>query len=227
MSRRLPALVSKRLTNGEAGVTSVCTAHPLVIEAALLHAAPSGRRALIEATCNQVNQEGGYTGMTPADFRAFVEAIAAQVGFDPSRIILGGDHLGPNPWKHLPADEAMQRARTMIDAYARAGFTKLHLDTSMGCAGESAALSDEITAGRAASLAQAAESAAGDGQDPIYIIGTEVPVPGGAQHALELPHSDSARGGAANRRGASTSLHGPWSRKGLCARDRRGRPTRR
>jgi D-tagatose 6-phosphate 4-epimerase len=185
VSRRLPALVSKRLTNGEAGVTSVCTAHPLVIEAALLHAGRSGRRALIEATCNQVNQEGGYTGMTPADFRAFVEAIAAQVGFDPSRIILGGDHLGPNPWKHLPADEAMQRARTMIDAYARAGFTKLHLDTSMGCAGESAALSDEITAGRAASLAQAAESAAGDGQDPIYIIGTEVPVPGGAQHALD------------------------------------------
>jgi D-tagatose-bisphosphate aldolase class II non-catalytic subunit len=185
VSRRLPALVSKRLTNGEAGVTSVCTAHPLVIEAALLHAAPSGRRALIEATCNQVNQEGGYTGMTPADFRAFVEAIAAQVGFDPSRIILGGDHLGPNPWKHLPADEAMQRARTMIDAYARVGFTKLHLDTSMGCAGESAVLSDEITAGRAASLAQAAESAAGDGQDPIYIIGTEVPVPGGAQHALD------------------------------------------
>jgi D-tagatose-1,6-bisphosphate aldolase subunit GatZ/KbaZ len=73
----------------------------------------------------------------------------------------------------------------MIDVYVRAGFTKLHLDTSMGCAGESAALSDEITAGRAASLAQAAESAAGDGQDPIYIIGTEVPVPGGAQHALD------------------------------------------
>jgi D-tagatose-1,6-bisphosphate aldolase subunit GatZ/KbaZ len=185
MSCRLPGLVSKRLTDGEAGVTSVCTAHPLVIEAALLHAAPSGRRVLIEATCNQVNQEGGYTGMTPADFRAFAEAIAARVGFDPSRIILGGDHLGPNPWRHLPADEAMGRARTMIDAFARAGFTKLHLDTSMGCAGESAALPDEITAGRAASLAQAAESAAGDGQDPLYIIGTEVPVPGGAQHALD------------------------------------------
>ena len=182
---RPPPLVSARLTDGEAGVTSVCTAHPLVIEAALLQAARSGRRALIEATCNQVNQEGGYTGMTPADFRAFVEAIAARVGFDSSRIIFGGDHLGPNPWKRLPADEAMGRAKTMIDAYARAGFAKLHLDTSMGCAGEGAALPDEITAGRAASLARVAEAAAGEGPAPIYVIGTEVPVPGGAQHALD------------------------------------------
>ena len=185
MSRPVPTLVSERLTDGEAGVTSVCTAHPLVIEAALSHGLRTSRRVLIEATCNQVNQEGGYTGMTPADFRRFVQAIAARVGFDPTRIILGGDHLGPNPWKRLPAEEAMRRARVMIQAYAQAGFTKFHLDTSMGCAGEAEALVDEITAGRAASLAKVAEAAVGEGPGPVYVIGTEVPVPGGAQHALE------------------------------------------
>jgi D-tagatose 6-phosphate 4-epimerase len=185
MTRPLPPLVSERLTDGRAGVTSVCTAHPLVIEAALLLALRTDRRVLIEATCNQVNQEGGYTGMTPADFRKFVEGIAARVGLDPSRVILGGDHLGPNPWKHLAADEAMQRAKVMIDGYARAGFTKLHLDTSMGCAGEPAALADQVTAERAAALAKVAEAAVGNGPAPIYIIGTEVPVPGGAQHALD------------------------------------------
>jgi D-tagatose 6-phosphate 4-epimerase len=184
MSRALPALVAERLTDGEAGVTSVCTAHPLVIEAALSLGLREGRRVLIEATCNQVNQEGGYTGMTPADFRRFVEAIAARVGFDPARIILAGDHLGPNPWKHLPAEDAMQRASVMIDAYARSGFGKLHLDTSMGCAGEPVALVDEVIADRAASLAKAAEAAASDGPGPVYIIGTEVPVPGGALHSL-------------------------------------------
>src|SRR5579863_8622920 len=115
MSRPLPRLVAEGLTDGEAGVTSVCAAHPLVIEAALSLGRREGRRVLIEATCNQVNQEGGYTGMTPADFRRFVEAIAARVGFDPVRIIFGGDHLGPNPWKHLPAEEAMERANIMID----------------------------------------------------------------------------------------------------------------
>jgi D-tagatose-1,6-bisphosphate aldolase subunit GatZ/KbaZ len=82
--------VSERLTDGRAGVTSVCTAHPIAIEAALSLGHRNGRRVLIEATCNQVNQEGGYTGMTPADFRGFVETIASRVGSDPSRIILGG-----------------------------------------------------------------------------------------------------------------------------------------
>ena len=184
MSRHLPSLVRQRLTDGRAGVTSVCTAHPIVIEAALSLGLRSGQRVLIEATCNQVNQEGGYTGMTPSDFRRFVEAIASRVGFDPSRIILGGDHLGPNPWKRLPAGEAMQRAKAMIQAYAQAGFAKLHLDTSMGCAGEPTALADEVTSERAAALAEVAEGAVGNGPAPVYIIGTEVPAPGGAQHGL-------------------------------------------
>ena len=185
MTRPLSPLVRERLTESRAGVTSVCTAHPVVIEAALSLALRTHRRVLIEATCNQVNQEGGYTGMTPADFRKFVEGIAARVGLDPSRVILGGDHLGPNPWKHLPANEAMQRAKAMIEAYARAGFAKLHLDASMGCAGERAALADEVTAERAAALAKVAEDVDGNGVAPVYIIGTEVPVPGGARHALD------------------------------------------
>jgi len=185
MTRPLPPLVSDRLTDGRAGVTSVCTAHPLVIEAALSLGLRTGRRVLVEATCNQVNQEGGYTGMTPAEFRRFVEGVASRVGFESDRVILGGDHLGPNPWKHLPPAEAMRRAEAMIEAYARAGFAKLHLDTSMGCAGEPAALSDETIAKRAAALAKIAEGASGEGPAPVYIIGTEVPVPGGAQHALD------------------------------------------
>ena len=185
MTRPLPPLVSERLTDGRSGVTSVCTAHPIVIEAALLLGLRTGRRVLVEATCNQVNQEGGYTGMTPADFRRFVEAIAARVGLDRSRIVFGGDHLGPNPWKHLSANEAMQRAKAMIEGYARAGFAKLHLDTSMGCAGEPIALADEVTADRAAALPKVAEGVEGSGPAPVYIIGTEVPTPGGAQHALD------------------------------------------
>jgi tagatose-1,6-bisphosphate aldolase non-catalytic subunit AgaZ/GatZ len=44
-----------------------------------LKALQPNTEVLIEATCNQVNQDGGYTGMTPADFRRFVEDIAARV----------------------------------------------------------------------------------------------------------------------------------------------------
>src|SRR3982751_815288 len=112
------------------GIPSVCSAHPMVIEAALRRGLAADVPVLIEATCNQVNQEGGYTGMTPADFRGFVEAIAKQIGFSPDRLILGGDHLGPNPWKALPAEEAMLRAEAMVAAYVDAGFRKVHLDSS-------------------------------------------------------------------------------------------------
>jgi len=166
------------------GITSVCSAHPVVIEAALQLALETGKPALIEATCNQVNQDGGYTGMTPLDFRHFVEGIARKVGLDPSDIILGGDHLGPNPWKGLPASQAMAKAEVMIAAFVEAGFSKLHLDTSMGCAGDPVALADEETARRAAQLAVIAERHKG-AVDPVYVIGTEVPVPGGATHALD------------------------------------------
>jgi len=169
------------------GIVSVCSAHPLVVEAALRRALNEGNVALIEATCNQVNQEGGYTGMTPVAFRSFIEKIATGVGFPLEDIIFGGDHLGPNPWRKLSAQEAMSRAEKMVEAYVEAGFEKLHLDTSMGCAGEPAALPDELTAQRAAQLARAAEHAArrADRRPPVYIIGTEVPPPGGATHAIE------------------------------------------
>jgi D-tagatose-bisphosphate aldolase class II non-catalytic subunit len=167
------------------GIPSVCSAHPLVIEAALRRGQRENVPVLIEATCNQVNQEGGYTGMTPVDFRAFVDAIATRVGFPLDRLILGGDHLGPNPWKSLPAQDAMLRAEAMVAAYVAAGFRKIHLDCSMGCAGEPAALDDEVTAGRAARLAGIAEQqAAQTGGSLVYIIGTEVPPPGGATHEI-------------------------------------------
>lgn len=167
------------------GITSVCSAHPIVIEATLRHGLTVNQLVLIEATCNQVNQDGGYTGMTPADFRDLVFSIANRVGYPADRIILGGDHLGPNPWKNLSAAKAMTKAEVMIAAFAAAGFTKLHLDTSMGCLDEPVALTDEMTAERAARLAAVAEAHRHGPFDPVYVIGTEVPVPGGAVDGLD------------------------------------------
>ncbi|MDX8500543.1 D-tagatose-bisphosphate aldolase, class II, non-catalytic subunit [Mesorhizobium sp. VK4C] len=189
-TERFARIAARRVAGGKGGVASICSAHPLVIEAALRHGAAHGADVLIEATCNQVNHEGGYTGMTPAAFRAFVEAHAGKTGFPLDRLILGGDHLGPNPWKHLPASQAMQKAVAMIYAYAGAGFTKLHLDTSMACADDSVVLPDETIAARAADLAAAAEAAVAraGGEKPVYIIGTEVPVPGGALETLDHMH---------------------------------------
>jgi D-tagatose-1,6-bisphosphate aldolase subunit GatZ/KbaZ len=180
------------------GITSICSAHPLVIRASARHGARHSEAVLIEATCNQVNQFGGYTGMQPADFVALVHRIASEEGLDPRHIVLGGDHLGPNPWRNETASSAMAKAEEMITAYVQAGFRKLHLDTSMGCSGEPEALDDATTAERAVRLAKAAELAAlsAGGDAPVYIIGTEVPPPGGAHHViteLEPTSVDAAR----------------------------------
>ena len=189
-TKRLASMPHKRGSGLPSGITSVCSAHPVVIEAALMHGKNRNADVLIEATCNQVNQEGGYTGMNPAAFRAFVEKIAVKVGFPLDQLVLGGDHLGPNPWKHLAAGEAMRKASEMIDAYAAAGFTKLHLDTSMACVGDPQAVPNEAIASRAAQLAAVSEARVRQSgmQAPSYVIGTEVPVPGGAIEALDHLH---------------------------------------
>lgn len=192
----LLTLAAERRRGRTRGVTSVCTAHPVAIRATLRFARQTASTALIEATCNQVNHQGGYTGMRPADFVALVKRIAAEEGCPDNLIVLGGDHLGPNPWRHLDAATAMAEAEAMTAAYVAAGFSKIHLDASMGCRGEPVALDDETTAGRAARLAAVAETtAAREGlPPPVYVIGTEVPPPGGADHALSAiaPTSPSA-----------------------------------
>ena len=184
MSSVLQRHLAKQRKGVAAGITSVCSAHPWVIRAAAEQSAADGSLLLVEATSNQVNQFGGYTGMRPAEFRSFVTEHGAAAGVGAERLILGGDHLGPNPWRTLPATEAMDRAETMVAEYARAGFGKIHLDASMACGGDPERLSDEMVAGRAARLCRAAEDACGAGERPVYVIGTEVPVPGGATHSV-------------------------------------------
>jgi D-tagatose-1,6-bisphosphate aldolase subunit GatZ/KbaZ len=178
------------------GIYSVCSAHPIVLEAAVRQAVEDGTVLLVEATSNQVNQFGGYTGMRPADFRDFVFQIAARHGLIEKNLILGGDHLGPNPWQHLPAEEAMQHAEDMVAEYSRAGFVKIHLDASMPCIDDEAALSDEVVAERASRLCRIAEKVS-CGDERFYIIGTEVPKPGGALESLKelaiTSYEDAAR----------------------------------
>lgn len=181
-------LVQRHKAGENNGIYSVCSAHPLVIEAALTQALSDDSLLLIEATSNQVDQFGGYTGMTPVDFRNFVLSQAEILHFPTENLILGGDHLGPNRWQHLSCEEAMKNADDLIAAYVDAGFKKIHLDCSMSCAGDPIPLSDEIVAERAARLAKIAEKTAINAfgvSDLVYVIGTEVPVPGGAAEELE------------------------------------------
>jgi len=179
-------ILERNRAGERSGVYSVCASHPLVLEAVMHQTLQDHSILLVEATANQVNQFGGYTGMEPGDYPAYVYGIADTVGLSRDRIILGGDHLGPLCWADEPADRAMAKAFDLISAYVSAGFQKIHLDASMGCAGELEPLSDTLVAERAVAMCKVAEQTAAEigVAPPVYVIGTEVPVPGGATEGL-------------------------------------------
>jgi D-tagatose-1,6-bisphosphate aldolase subunit GatZ/KbaZ len=203
------AIVRRHRASEPVGIYSVCSAHPLVLRAAMRQAAEDGTVLLIEATSNQVDQFGGYTGMTPDGFRGFVHTLAAEEGFSTDRLILGGDHLGPNRWQRESPDTAMQKADDLVAAYAAAGYAKLHIDCSMRLAGDPDPLPDSLVADRAARLIAVAEAHRPHGEDPaVYVIGTEVPVPGGAHETLGVLQPTSADAARETIRAHRAALEG-------------------
>jgi len=194
MDNYLLDLVRLQKSGHPVGIYSACTANKYVLKAVMQRAASAGQPALIEATANQVDQDGGYTGMTPEMFVTYVEEIADQMHFPMDKLILGGDHLGPLTRSHQPEAEAMLFAEELVRQYVAAGFTKIHLDTSMRLLDDdtSSQLSDAVIARRGARLCVVAEEAYAvrlkkhpDAPSPVYIIGSEVPIPGGAQEHEE------------------------------------------
>lgn len=188
--------IVKSQKNGlSVGVVSVCSANNFVIKSAMKKALEHGLPALIEATANQVDQNGGYTGMRPADFVAYIQRIADEQHFPWDRIILGGDHLGPLTRKHLPEADAMAHAEKLVREYVLAGFSKIHLDTSMRLKSDpiDRPLSVSTISERGARLCKVSEEAFKQrvtahpkSTPPLYIIGSEVPIPGGAQSSEEV-----------------------------------------
>ena len=94
----------------------------------------------------------------------------------------------------------MEKALVLIEDYVKAGYQKIHLDASMFCADDEGdrhqPLSNSIVAERAALMAEVAEKThvkfCKDKSKPVYVIGTEVPIPGGAQEEEEVVHPTSA-----------------------------------
>ena len=193
MTINLKKIIGYNKAKGRAGIYSICSANPFVLKAAIKQAQSDGSLLLIESTSNQVDQFGGYTGMTPQTFINFVNQIARESFFPNERIIFGGDHLGPNAWQYRDASEAMTLAEEQVRAYIRAGFLKIHIDTSMALGGdkkdENSLINPELIAERTSKLCAVAEdewqNMSKQGPQPLYIIGAEVPIPGGAIHEFE------------------------------------------
>jgi len=193
MQNILNTRLQKHWSDVRTGVYSVCSINPFVLEAAIKQAQSDNSLLLIESTSNQVDQFGGYANMTPDQFYRNVKQMAANLNFPFEQVVLGGDHLGPNVWQGQSADRAMENAADQIRAYVKAGYTKIHLDTSMRCKDdpkdERGGLPAELVAERAADLCEVAEDTYNKNQSgdikPVYIIGSDVPIPGGAHEELE------------------------------------------
>ena len=182
-------LIESRAKDSRHSLYSVCSSNTLVLEATIRRAARTGLPVLVEATANQVNQNGGYTGLHPSDFAAQLDELCRRYGTERDLVIFGGDHLGPYPWRNLQADQAMEAAERLVREFVAAGAKKIHLDASMGLGGDDSPSPEaELVANRAVTLCAAAEDeysrlkAHGEHfqPPPVYVIGTEVPVPGGA-----------------------------------------------
>ena len=191
MDHPLLNLHRRRPDGTPSGVIAVCSSHPAVLRAAIEAARQEGRFLLVEATGNQVNQYGGYTGMTPAEFAGAVKMMAGAAGLPADRLFLGADHMGPIVWKHEPSQTAMKKAAELVRCCIQAGFEKIHFDTSAACADEAGSrLPVDVAAVRAAALCRAAEAAAADRvgtAPPIYVIGEDVPPPGGGLEEDDAP----------------------------------------
>ena len=170
------------------GIPSYCTGNFFVIQSLLRLYKNNDRPLLLEATANQVNQFGGYTGKTPLEFKQEVLDQARQIGFDEDRLIFGGDHLGPLVWRNSDPIEAMDRAETLVRTFTKAGYQKIHLDTSMQLGDErgEATLPVRTIAERGLRLIKACQEELKGNSNCVFIIGSEVPFPGGETSCDEM-----------------------------------------
>lgn len=182
-SERMRCLLRRNREGEKVGTYAVCSALPAVLNAALRQSILDGSVLHIETTSNQVNQFGGYTGTTPAEFARFIRETALDAGLPSDKVLLGADHLGPYCWRSQPAAMAMQKACELAAQSVLAGYEKIHLDASTPCIDDPKALSTEEIARRTAVLCKAAENSleqlSSGAPRPLYVVGTEVPTPGG------------------------------------------------
>ena len=120
----------------------------------------------------------------------------------------------------------MEEAKELIRQFAAAGFAKIHIDTSMrlGDDDPNQKLATELIAQRGAVLAQTAEEAFARlkaeydaAVAPVYVIGSEVPVPGGSQEQEDTVQVTTAADfaetvDAYHDAFAEAGLHDAWQR---------------
>ena len=124
---KLSELIKKK------ALPSFCTSNLDVLKIILIYSQKKSLPCLIESTSNQVNQFGGYTNLKPKQFRKKILNLAKNIKFSKKKLYLGGDHLGPLPWKNEKSKISLRNSVILINDYIKANYCKIHLDTSIKC----------------------------------------------------------------------------------------------
>ena len=125
---KLSQLIKKK------ALPSFCTSNLDVLKSILIYSKKKKLPCLIESTSNQVNQYGGYTNLKPKQFHKKIFNLAKSINFSKKNLYLGGDHLGPLPWKNEKSKKSLRNSVVLINDYIKANYCKIHLDTSIKCA---------------------------------------------------------------------------------------------
>ena len=164
-----------KIINNKA-LPSFCTSNIEVIKSILFFCHIKKLPCLIECTSNQVNQHGGYTNKTPKMFIKEILSISKKIKFNSKKLFLGGDHLGPLPWKKRSKTVAIKNSISLINDYLDQKFCKIHIDTSIKCKNDEYINSDII-------FERTNEILNNDNikkkiKDKFLVVGTEVPLSG-------------------------------------------------
>lgn len=140
MTKRLNELIHTIIRLRESGAAqitllAVCPNSAAVLEAAVKVAARSRMPMLFAATLNQVDRDGGYTGWTPPQFVAEMQAHAENYNCA-SPLYACLDHGGP--WlkdRHtldgLSYEATMVEVKRSLTACLEAGYQLLHIDPTV------------------------------------------------------------------------------------------------
>ena len=155
---------------------SFCTANIDVLKSIMFFCNLKKLPCLIECTSNQVNQDGGYTNKTPKKFIKEISNLRKKIKLSKNRLFIGGDHLGPLPWKKKNKQLAIKNSIKLIESFLKEKFCKIHIDTSIKCRDDKI-FNNEIIFERTKQILENIKIKKRI-NDKFLIIGSEVPISG-------------------------------------------------
>lgn len=180
--RRLLDRMQELTARGHQPMTllAVCPNSPAVIKAAFRAAKRNNAPILFAATLNQVDCDGGYTGMTQEDFVRVMKVEAKRNNYT-GPFVAAIDHGGPwlkdiQTLEKWPYEKAMEGVKKSYEAALLAGYELIHVDPTVDRSlPEGEVIQIEVVAARTVELITHIERfRKSRGLPPIdYEVGTE------------------------------------------------------